>query len=165
MCWRTNYLYFQEAHRAKEDMTCYKVLRVSDDLLFSPVQGMHYIPAKVYRLTNIFGMTKKLKLIKADDWMNNSYIEKGFHSFQKLRNAQEYNSFLHTVSKSRYKPSLNKTTIVFDCTIPKGSQYYINEIGQMVSNKIVVNFPLLETKLSQPIEIPTYNYDLNITRP
>ena len=69
-----------------------------------------------------------------DDYPDNSWrrhpdlicLGQGFHSIKKIRNARILKNYLHI------------NTVIFKCVIPKGSEYYIDAEGFMISNKIII---------------------------
>ncbi len=61
-------------------------------------------------------------------------LGQGFHSIDKLKNAKEV--LIGCFNSSR----------IFKCTIPKGSEYFKNEVGFIVSSSIVINNQMKYTR-------------------
>lgn len=167
MCWSTYVNENKRERTAKEDMLVYKIVnkyrgfgyvsyymgmestlwRSMRPLGFSYVSyymGMEYIPDKEYSINNLMA-------INCSD--GETIIKEGYHSYS----AQEcdicINHVFNTIdvyNKSKflkegyYETRLsvsvpnNESTAVVACVIPKGSIYYKNEHGEIVSDHLII---------------------------
>lgn len=116
--------FFVESNKeltAKKDIICYKFLQVVEEdsgMLVSPFID------HVYFLGEINKLNKKLMTYNLGDA---KLIHEGFHSG---------NSFMIKTWGDR--PEIFKNYSLFQCTIPKGSKYYKNEM-EYVSDAIIIN--------------------------
>lgn len=114
MCWVGK----RKRNIAKEDITVYKYL---DEDHNSPFLKYHYCKNELCEKV-------LLKPKFAIDWKNKNvidvypyiYIYSGYHSYIRIPRA---------------KPLVDSTLYKF--IIPKGSEYYINTEGEVVSNQII----------------------------
>ena len=105
---------------AKKDFKVYKILKNK----LTPWRGFHYEPGIHYY------QDKKLKPIKIKSVFGYYFkIDEGLHCFKDKESAIEY--------ISNY---LNITYRIVEMIIPKGSQYFIGKIGDIVTNNLI--FPL-----------------------
>ena len=104
---------------AKENITCYKVLRVIRGSLESPhIFGYYWELGKTHEV--------KLPLAKDGRRKDRDEINKGLHSFSDQFKAQ-VNLQFHLDSK------------VFEAVIPKGSHYYVNSCNtEYASSKLKI---------------------------
>jgi hypothetical protein len=110
MCFVVEYTH-PESFIAKEDITCYKVVNYREEKIVSEYKKFVYDIDKLYKLD------EPLKEI-------NGQIEKGFHSYTKLRIA--------VGDKTDYQ-------IVIKCIIPKGSVYFISDYyEEYVADAIII---------------------------
>lgn len=135
MCW-TSY-YNPEIRKAEKDIPCYKI--VNRDLT------SYYYTNFPYELNEIF--TTELDTPRFNIY--SFVISKGFHSYSHNKCRIKYEvtknkSGLYTGSYTIYsKTSVfildalpADYTVILECVIPKDSLYYINGIGEIVSNRI-----------------------------
>lgn len=73
--------------------------------------------------------SETIKKTYGDDWKDTKALGQGFHGALKLERTQE------TLEDGLW--SNNKT--IYQVTIPKGAEYYVNCSGLFVSNKIIIN--------------------------
>lgn len=84
-------------------------------------------------------------------------IRQGYHSYKKgslrlirLKNVDYINPVLDTYAYTNIKdPIISEQHVVVKCYIPVGSEYYINERGNYVSNKIIVGDVIPDEDLLQ----------------
>lgn len=144
------------------DVTVYKFVLVYDGKYISPYQGYSY------ELGGTYAVPEKLELIESDAslYIDNSsryIIEEGIHSYYDKPiicfDSDKHRYFIYNKKKNNssirqlYKAQL----AVLTCTIPKGSEYYIDEeTGNVVSEKIridSVSFDTVDKKELNKIEI------------
>lgn len=126
----------KEKFIAQEDGIVYKHLEYN---LQSPVQGFKYEEEKLYK-----SHIRKCNLDHADladntchEYINRYYsrdwrfltqeliaFDKGFHSYESLERAK----MEHWLGCA-----------IFKCTLPKGTEYYKDATGCIVSNQIIIN--------------------------
>jgi len=121
---------FKEPKVAEEDMTVYKIL--TDNQHSSFYSPFYYNLGELYETK----MEESEEWLYADETAQKSTrrpyndlicIGKGFHSCNTIERAEEL------------KEGLIQKRHVFECTIPKGSMYYEDTSGLLVSNQIIVN--------------------------
>lgn len=105
-----------KAVQLESDITAFKVLNVSKQIISSPMQDTNWTLGK-----------KKIER-KFDPSIDSVRVVKGFHSFKSIGNALDYFALLGTLKTK------NKLFIV---TIPAGSKVYINNT-QYCSNQIIL---------------------------
>ena len=145
MCWSCGFKKLSECKRiARKDVHVRKFVNGSK----SPNKVMSYFTGFVYKL----GKTYYDDYISTLDWCNNSFgvcIFVGFNSYStecKIRRKERT-----TASGEKKKYSIEvyspdgrefiewyepKGLLLMDCVIPKGTTYYINELGECVSERI-----------------------------
>lgn len=112
----------QRKVKAKKDIIVYKVLYKRYNAFFSPIEGYQYtlnklnIPVELER--RIGGMHDK--------------IYRGYHSFARLREAIEYNTFT--------------SEIVLKAIIPSGTYYMRGLYNEYASENIIVTDEILYVK-------------------
>lgn len=140
MCWSTYENKNKGERTAKEDMLVYKIVKKYREFGYvSYYMGMEYILDKEYSINN-------LKAINCPD--GETIINEGYHSYS----VQECNicinhNVIYVYSKNKNKLEedyyeariLNSDrTAVVVCVIPKGSIYYKNEHGEIVSDHLII---------------------------
>jgi hypothetical protein len=140
---------------AREDIICYKVLRIQDNNLYAYYRSFEYKIGKLYRGPLVWG---KMYSTSEGLYMN---INEGFHSYSDIEYA-----------KQNYRDVLESAVIV-KCIIPKGTIFFEGEqnFGRgYASNQIIIKeimkledvFPFFDSqaypyKKGQTIEIINYN--------
>lgn len=104
---------------AKENITCYKVVHLIDNVMFSYYYDFKYILNKVYKIKDMF--TYRMG--------DHTCIEKAFHSYASLEAAMEFRDLCFE--------ACDYNCIIVKCTIPKGAEYYAN-IQTIASNQIII---------------------------
>ena len=125
---------------AEEDIIVYKELRhIYENVVSACYQDFNYILEKLYKteitketpnevIHTCFDCKDAEVLMKAygDSWRINedliSYAQ-GFHS---------------AMSQDRFKELSYYNSSIYECVIPKGSEYYENLSGLIVSNQIII---------------------------
>lgn len=138
----------QEAFISAEDMTVYKALHHRMKKVCAIHREFYYDIGKLYE-TEIKEVEKSYQRLAADEvdektlnrldeyigwgrgYVNRTpihirYIGQGFHSA--LRE-----------SRARQLGSDSYSNFIYRCTIPKGSEYFLNPSGLVVSNKLIIN--------------------------
>lgn len=111
---------------AESDVTCYKIVYVHKKKINSYVRAFPYElnkkyfqPIQFYK--NRFG----------------SRAEEGFHSYNKVEYA--FNEYYGLYIESPYfRTSVDSNERIVKCIIPKGTIYYKNELGEIISESIVI---------------------------
>lgn len=158
MCWETRYGILTKRHTASKDMLVKKAFIVCKEYY-----GLHYkkeirsffyndfvwIQGRLYK--SFLGDVKKHTAKPTSYHYTRWILEKGFHSAKNIKvetslSAFEYKRYL--VMSSDRKNHSTKYTIGFfhrnarikilNCIIPKGSEYYLNECGEYVSDQLIV---------------------------
>lgn len=129
-----------------EDKKVYKWLRVEDGKIISPFMKYRYELGVLYtsdlRHPMKFGANKgysKLLLPYMDCFGV-------IHMFPYRTENREINIGLHSCNStcSAYRYAANYSTWdweLFECTIPKGSWYYTNHLGEIASNQLIIVKP------------------------
>lgn len=150
MCWSINRISSPQANVSDEDVRVYKVLHYNyPDRLTSPYMGKEYNIGETYSVgSSQFYLSTYYNLY----W----YIDVGFHSyatdvFFERCGYKGMGSFLvknferetrNPVVVGAYPYSNNLK--VFECHIPAGTQYYINDDNEIVSESIVIDRDITE---------------------
>ena len=128
MCWTTEHK--PALLTAKQDIIVQKILYVGNTgQLKSPIRLDNYWQKNV-EYTAEFGTPTRL--------MAHFYaIQKGFHSVLHIKLVNGYwISYLNDSQSVIFEKSDKEK--VFQAIIPKGSKCYINEYGEVVSNKLII---------------------------
>ena len=136
---------------AREDIICYKALRIQDNNLYAYYRNFEYEIGKLYRGPLVWGKTYSTS---EGLYMN---INEGFHSYSDIEYAKE-----------NYRDVL-KSAVIVKCVIPKGTIFFEGEqnCGRgYASNQIIIKeimkledaFPFFDSqaypyKKGQTIEI------------
>lgn len=130
MCWFGK---IGQKQIAQEDTRVLKVLRVKDDKYYAYWFPFEYEFGKLYETE--LG-------VKCKDYVE---IAEGFHCYSNLLGVvkKENRCTIQIMDYSGAKLDWYRGTfyklVLVACTIPKGSEYYINDYGKIVSNKIIIN--------------------------
>ena len=112
----------KRAKIAKEDIHCYKVMRVVNTHIRSIYQYHRYYINKLETIDK-FGIVKYSTFV---------FIDEGLHAYISLETA-----LCRTIWN---------TGILYNCTIPKGSKYYLGNDDDIVSNQMMINGRYKEKK-------------------
>jgi hypothetical protein len=153
MCWISNNK--PEQLIAKEDITVYKVIqKYPDDKILS------YFNDFPYELGEIYNTTITVRHFK-DDYNNFYFIKSGFHSYNYDLEIC-IDPFITTPVLTDALETRYYGTGVYGmiCTIPKGTKYYVNEFGDVVSTSIKP-IALSTKELNNLKEGEHFEYDTN----
>lgn len=116
---------------AEKDMTVYKALSYS---MLSPYEWFEYELGKLYE-TKLGESQNK----HSYDWeMTDAIIDKYGIDWKLNNKVIAIGPGFHSVlTPERLKEEINK--LIVECTVPAGSQYYLDLSGCIVSNKIIIN--------------------------
>lgn len=130
----------RESFIAKEDIIVYKVLKISDELLFSPYwNNFYYECDKLYSTT----LKESLEDFTPFDTMdgmivsrlgNLKSIAQGFHSALTKERLQNH----YYKSGDLYLRYYMRDFVIRECIIPKGSECYLGFTDLIVSNQIII---------------------------
>lgn len=121
MCWSTKNKNNATPIVAEKDIKAYKVLTVMGNLISSPCQYFRWKLGELYE-EDIKVTTTELK----------TYINNGFHSLKYPPFHKD--GFWHNGDKKLF--SWGTYDVVFEVIIPKGSVYYENKDGEIVSTAL-----------------------------
>ena len=108
---------------AKEDILAYKCLDYKNGKYYTPFQYMHIVFTKgKYIYTNVY--MKKKTFCKMDE---GGYVWSGIHAYRTMSRAFAVSSFYEFDG-----------TYMHYAVIPKGSNFYIGNNGDIVSNNLIV---------------------------
>lgn len=116
---------------AEEDIPVLKVGLDRDKQMQSPYRGFKYELGKTY------SMEEPLHL-KGTSWY--SYVNEGFHSYDssKVTIRNEYWTLLVYKGRHTVVGQYTSDMSTFNAKVPKGAHYYINELGEIVSDQIII---------------------------
>lgn len=162
MCWITMQKWRTRPHIAKKKIEVWKVYKKrpfdSEELLISPYRKERIFLNMRNRLLSIgrdLHIIDYLKFLHND---NSWGIWQGYHSYKKgslrlirfknvdIIQPDQENTYTYTNIKYTI---INDQFVVVKCYIPIGSEYYINEYGHYVSNKIIVGDIIPDKDLPQ----------------
>lgn len=162
MCWITMQKWRTRPHIAKKKIEVWKVYKKrpfdSEELLISPYRKERIFLNMRNRLLSIgrdLHIIDYLKFLHND---NSWEIWQGYHSYKKgslrlirfknvdIIQPDQENTYTYTNIKYAI---INDQFVVVKCYIPIGSEYYINEYGHYVSNKIIVGDIIPDKDLPQ----------------
>lgn len=143
MCWRTKELERTNncnALIAKEDIHCYKIVKLNDEYGFrSMYRNFKYEIGVEYENSD--------SLALSFNTINKTFeIYNGFHSYSYESTTCEVNRRHYGYNEWKIR-NINKelldwigefNAIQVECIIPKGSKYFLNERGEYVSDKIKI---------------------------
>lgn len=132
MCWLTKEKPVLKI--ATEDIKVKKVLTVN---MYSPYYSKKWEANEVYKLEYPIEPFE-------NHWETEWSIERGFHScvniYEHFRNGMKYFSSNRTLNWAGFTipTSIPRPVCIFNAVIPKGSEYYENEYGEIVSNQLKI---------------------------
>lgn len=129
-----------------EDLITFKLLHVTRGVLHSYYMNFEYECNKIY--------SQKLEVDFSDLFVS---IRKGLHSYSTDCNIIKYNYGMTNVSFDGRDICTVFPDVLQKCIIPNGSTVYINDMGEVVSNKII----LTEKQIVMNKVTPDYITDLN----
>ena len=126
MCWTSYNEEFHVMKIAKTDIQVYKILKKYQSWMFKRTQYVSPYYNFKYKLNKVYNSNLCVEFLEKT---NGLQIQKGLHSFINFEEANFY----------RANASLGGLPwIICKAVIPKGSFYYINEGGEIVSDKLKV---------------------------
>ena len=132
MCWVSHNTLNKQI--ASENIKVYKIVNFYSGDLISYFKGFTYEINKLYET--------EVNPIKDIDC---NMISKGFYSYSKNNKLTFSGGLLYVcanlleTSEIYSKYSDNDGLVVVECVIPKNSEYYVNESGEIVSNQIILS--------------------------
>lgn len=131
MCWVTNSKL--EAHFADCDTKVYKIVAKTSrkNMVNSLCRGY------TYKIGKLFEMEERIipGLVMSGANGKSYAIKEGFHSYATFAKAMM--KFEEVITYD-LNPSVH-TLVIVECIIPEGSIYYINNEGEVVSDKIIIS--------------------------
>ena len=129
MCWTNNFKI--AVCTADKDIPIFKICHYLDNTSLCS-----YYSYFEYELNKVYKLEEKLSLYY-NDYMMQYEISKGFHSYDKSCSVNKKPSALTIVSYYRdLLDNYNPHCVKVRGYIPKGSHYYLNTIGEYVSDSI-----------------------------
>jgi hypothetical protein len=128
---------------AEEDIKVYKILKKDGNAIY---QNFQYKLVEVYKAKIKKSLQWNCLGILDIDWLHENYpsgwrqhkelicLGAGLHSINKLETA-----------KIVLLDTINNDSRIFEAIIPKGSEYYKDEVGFMISSSLVINKMLRHT--------------------
>ena len=125
MCLYTNN---KQTYIAKKDMICYKICIKKDDIYYSFFRSYQYELNKI--------VSSKISIIEYTFSTYKYHVEEGLHSFQYLKDAEDYLKII----KRDHKHLKSIKFIILKCIIPKDSVFidglYIEANGIIYKNYV-----------------------------
>lgn len=149
----------QDAKVAEEDIICFKLFFVVDELLNDKMKKTYkvgditatYRPDYIYRFDRETRMAVEPKFIDHIEYASifsnkQEYdINVGFHSYSRLEDAQ---SGARIFIDDQDTPTIKRTLALFQCTIPKGARYYEGDSSSVVpgycSDSLIIGMKLVD---------------------
>ena len=136
MCWYSKKK--KAARIAVEDILVYKVMyrKPNNGRFRSLYRRMDYEPEKIYWTdVNPISIDSPLYL--------EMKIDKGFHSYsmdKTMATKDKYHIVIYNMENNEIVDSIffSDNLVIAKCIIPKGSKYYMNEVGEIVSDQIII---------------------------
>lgn len=144
MCWNTRIKSCAELKVAKDNIPVTKIVWITEDRISAYFMQFDYIIGEVYH-------TEIGTLITLEFMGFEGHIDKGFHSYTNesikrcnnnscyvyLNNSTNRDKTCYHKDRICYHNYNNETKLgIMSCIIPKGSKYYKNEVGEIVSDTI-----------------------------
>lgn len=135
MCWHWYKHTDLQRHVAETDIISTKVLVLEGDKLHACYREYYYT----------IGELNQTDFPLETNYLGNIY--KGFHSYnnENIKYVKAITGiFVNNIVKKEFIHVFNfniecNSLVVVECTIPKGSEYYENSIGEIVSDKLTIN--------------------------
>lgn len=136
MCWYSKKK--KAARIAVEDILVYKVMyrKPNNGRFRSLYRRMDYEPEKIYWTdVNPISIDSPLYL--------EMKIDKGFHSYsmdKTMATKDKYHIVIYNMENNEIVDSIffSDNLVIAKCIIPKGSKYYKNDLGEIVSDQIII---------------------------
>lgn len=141
MCWSGSN---QSRKTAMKNIVCYKILKKDkkeDDKYFSYYYDFQYKFGELYENSLYFYPMRHVR-----DNESIIMINDGFHSYDYISIFEKIRAFTNTIGFAVFYKTINSGIYykhnymlsLVECIIPKGSIYYENEYGLLVSDRIIV---------------------------
>lgn len=125
---------------ASEDITCYKVME-----FLGEHKAISWVMGETYQVPSKTMMTSFRPLLISDE--DDYHVSCGYHSYMSPEEGVEDAISLIARALGVHTPSYDgkmDTLALYECTIPKGANYYIGTVndgncGGYVSNSIIIN--------------------------
>lgn len=136
MCWTTKFKSCAEMRTAEEDIEVFKIAIDNRERIVSYFYYKEYNVGKTYKMD----FNEKPFFVSASKLFN---IDSGFHSYStKCRinlNVYDNGYILDIIFYGTLLQSYSHVGLVkLNCIIPKGSHYYENEYGEIVSDSLKI---------------------------
>lgn len=149
MCWTTYNKELIVPKIAEDNIVCNKLVRIdSNNIIKSDYYNF------IYSLNTTYRLNQNLIVDRNFDIKGKLFYEirEGFHSYstnvtyrvnerkffyEKIRTYYE-NKLLDTYFVSEYMNDVHRQISMASCIIPKGSTYFLNEVGEYVSDSIKI---------------------------
>ena len=123
---------------AKRNITVFKIFKVCRKQLYAPFFNFSYVPGELYKAKICISVDfdcyllrhSRRYLLRHSRRVWYLEIDDGFHSCSTESSARNYQKSMINDNYFKYK--------ILKCTIPKGSEYFLND-GLLVSNQLKVN--------------------------
>lgn len=128
MCWKSYKYSDKKCRIAETDIRTFKILRLKKHTLSAYYQNYDYIIGKINSVNSL-------------ELIGNEIFE-GFHSYNLNNDCLSVVGGIVVQAKEGgfidYYSRIDHIVKV-ECIIPKGSEYYENSFGEIVSNKLIVD--------------------------
>ena len=142
MCWVAYNKKEATVNIAKEDIIVYKIVRMKGNKLYP----------YFYHFNNIYTINKVNPLINIEleeslEETHYACINKGYHSYAMIPEIYKYkfsdDDVIFVNYNTKYKflrdtYELDDPLCLVECIIPKGTKYYVNHLGECVSEQLIV---------------------------
>ena len=132
MCWTSNNMAIKKI--AERDFYVYKIGKVIENNIFiSDIMGYGYVPKRLNRIVH---------LVPYSFYIDVYMIDGGYHSYKWVALEDTYPRE-RCLCLGNYDPALKENLLLYKhCCIatfivPKGSEYFENENGHIVSSEII----------------------------
>lgn len=119
----------REIKTASKDIPCYKIAEYHNNEITSHVYNYPYEIGKTYK--DECGM-------RVSKWGINACVTRAFHSYSATKTEIQLGVFCSVLHNGRRIDTVSSCfgsgIVQLNCTIPKGSQYMENEVGELVSD-------------------------------
>ena len=122
-------------------LKCDKIILEKDKTVFKILSAEHVSPCQDFKYTLNQLYTTKFGIKEIRAHLLEICIHEGFHSYNDsllICCTEEYIRIC-MVSRAPITIYKNSNLRLYKCTIPKGSTVYINYLGEVVSDKIIIN--------------------------
>lgn len=120
---------------AEEDMTVYKILIENKGIYSAMFQDFEYDLNVLYKT-----IIKRSSDMSGMDDIDEDALTGTFGNWKKSRKLVAYGQGYHSAYKEERLENLARDFggVIMECTIPKGSKYYDNISGLVVSNQLII---------------------------